>query len=1069
MSPPRFAINQVVLVNLAFLVIMLSGIMVARKIPVDVFPDISFNSALLITIWPGASADEVERMVTRKIEEEVRDVTGIKEWYSFSSQGVSEINIEWEETLSEIEQQSAVNDLRAAIDRVTELPVDAERTILRELSVSEVNDSCMIAVTDVGGVGEFSLREVARSLERKVERLEGVRKGRLMGARERELRVYVDKERALQFDLTLAEISALIARNNQNMPGGTYSNDKAQEITVRGLGNFVSPEELAATVVRKSPDGNHVALGEIAEVRSDFERRWMYGYYNGYPTITVGVGKTKGADVSEVVERVREMLAGEIASLPPGIGAEVVWDSSVFVKKRLGILRDNLALGIAFVVLILWLTVGFRNSLLAIIGVPFSFLTALLLFPLLGLTINLLSLIGFVLVSGMLVDDAIIVIENIYRHIEEGEDIVEATINGTEEVMWPVIAAICTTMAAFIPMLLVTGTSGQFMSILPKAVIACLIASLIECLFVLPAHYIDWGSTRGAASALESYEAGARGIARWSHGLRAQADLFIDRIRNAYLRALEHVLANRTPFLISCVAAFYFACGVSSHVRVDLFPSDFNQLFVTIQSPVDYSLDQTNEVVLALEAALEPIADELLEVSTYTGQGMAADERPIFGSNYGLLFISFQDTEANVADPGRMVRRIREIVEAHRVAQPTGLDNLIVVPPRNGPPIGKPVAVRVVSEDYDLAKKIASDIKLELATMPGVYNIEDNVPLGRRELRIGLDEYRASLHGLTFEDLGIALRAANDGLVPSSFKDPYSDEDIDIRVLLREDQRTSASQLVDVELRTPENQLVKIGDVGTIGLTRGYQRLYHFDAQRAVVVYADVDGRQATSVTANQALEARFSDVSLQYPGVSLVFGGEYQATNRAFEDMGRAFIIALIAIYAILAAQFRSYLQPLIVMCVIVFAYIGVVLGMYIWDYALSMYVIYAVVGLAGVVVNDSLVLIDFINKERERGAPALEAARMAGRRRFRAVMLTTLTTVAGLLPMAMGLSGVSMVFGPFAAAIVAGLSVASGLTLFVVPSLYLTVEAGKERLFEALGRGPAGPVALDTPSPTP
>jgi multidrug efflux pump subunit AcrB len=612
--------------------------------------------------------------------------------------------------------------------------------------------------------------------------------------------------------------------------------------------------------------------------------------------------------------------------------------------------------------------------------------------------------------------------------------------------MWPVIAAICTTMAAFIPMLLITGTSGQFMSILPKTVIACLIASLIECLFVLPAHYMDWGSKSSAKDAIAKKT--QRGpISGLSYRLRESTDQLIDRARTRYLAALDVVLAHRMPFLAACVGAFYFSCGLSAHVPVDLFPSDFNQLFITVHGPVDYNIDQMNKIVRGVERGLDPLSEEILEISTYTGQAMSADERPIFGSNYGLIFVAFADTPENAADPDRLLNLIRERLAEYRVEHPTGIEQLIVLPPRNGPPIGKPVAVRIVSDDFDLAKQISGDIQAELATLPGVYNIEDNMPHGRRELRVGLDEYRASLHGLTFQDLGVALRGANDGLIPSTFKDPYSDEDVDIRVMLRESDRSSAAQLVDVELRTPEQYTVKIGDVGTVDLVRGYQRLYHYDAQRAVVVYADVDNQAATSVSANQHLEARFADIPRRYPGVSLVFGGEYQETNRAFEDMGRAFIIALIAIYAILAAQFRSYLQPLVVMCVIVFAYIGVVLGMWIWGYALSMYVIYAVVGLAGIVVNDSLVLIDFVNREVDRGTPRLQAVRIAGNRRFRAILLTTLTTVAGLLPMATGISGVSKVFGPFAAAIVAGLAVASGLTLFVVPTLYLTLMNGAER----------------------
>ncbi len=1064
MSLIRFSARQVVLVNLSFVVLMLAGMLVSNRIPVDVFPDISFNSAILVTPWPGASADEVERLVTRKIEEEVRDIVGIKEWYSFSSEGLSEINIEWEETLSEFEQQAALNELRAAIDRVADLPSDVDESILRELSVSEVSNICMITLTDHGGIGEYTLRELARNLERKAERIDGVRKGKLMGARDRELRVYVDKDKAQQFDITLEEISGAIARNNINLPGGTFSGESERETTVRGLGNFVSPEGLANTVIRKDRDGHHTTLAEIAEVVPDFEKRRNFGYLDGRPAMLIGISKNSGSDIGEVVGRVRELVDRESANLPQGVEARVIWDESTFVKKRIGILRDNLALGVCFVIFVLWLTVGFRNSLLAILGIPFSFLVALLIFPTLGITINLLSLVGFVMVSGMLVADAIIVIENIYQHIEAGESVVDATIKGAEEVMWPVISAVCTTIAAFVPMLLVTGTSGQFMSILPKTVIACLAASLIECLLVLPAHYIDWGSRARAGDALAKAKS-SKGVRAWSHLLRSRTDSVIDSLRSAYVRGLERVLAHRGAFLLTCVGAFIFAQGLSTRVPVDLFPSDFNQLFVSIETPVDFSIEESNKVILGLEAALEPLAHEFLSVSTYVGQGMSAEERPIFGSNYGVFYVSFKDSRENIADPGRMVRLVRETLGEYRAENPYGIQKLIVVPPRNGPPIGKPVAVRVVAEDYDRAKQIASNMKIELASMPGVFNIEDNMPLGRRELRVGLDDYRASLHGVSFDRIGIALRGANDGLVPSTYKDPLSDEDIDIRVLHREEQRSSAGDLIDVELRTPGQYNVKIGDVATIDMSRGYQRLYHYDAQRAVVVYADVDNQQATSVSANESLRARFSDTAQQNPGMNLVFGGEYQETNQAFADMGRALIVALIAIYTILAAQFRSYLQPLVVMCVIVFAYIGVILGMYLWGYSLSMYVLYALVGLAGIVVNDSLVLIDFVNKERERGTPAVEAVLIAGRRRFRAVLLTTVTTVAGLLPMAMGISGVSTVFGPFAAAIVAGLCVASLLTLFAVPSLYLSVEGMRVWVMSRLGRGVASGSDLVAP----
>jgi multidrug efflux pump subunit AcrB len=430
---------------------------------------------------------------------------------------------------------------------------------------------------------------------------------------------------------------------------------------------------------------------------------------------------------------------------------------------------------------------------------------------------------------------------------------------------------------------------------------------------------------------------------------------------------------------------------------------------------------------------------------------MNANQQPVFGVNRGTLFLSFPTTPENLADPDRVLNIVRERVDGYRDAHPGRFENLRVVPPRQGPQIGKPVAIRIQSSDYGLAKQIAEEMKTELATLAGVYNIEDNVPVGPRELRFALDEHRASLHGLTFQDVGMTLMAANDGVVPSTFKDPNSDEDVDIRVLLRADQRRSIDDLLDVDVRAHNGKLIKLADVASIEIERGYQQLYHFDAERSVVVYADVDNQQATSISVNTSMRETFRDVPQRYPGTNLVFGGEFQATDDAFADMRRAFLLAIVAIYGILAAQFRSYTQPFIVMSVILFSFIGVTLGMFVLGYAMSMYVLYAIVGLAGIVVNDSLVLIDFVNQERRSGTPAFEAVRISSSRRFRPILLTTLTTILGLLPMALGLSGYSRVFGPFATAIVFGLGMASLLTLFVVPTLYLSVDA----LVESLGSG--------------
>ncbi|MGH0029077.1 MAG: efflux RND transporter permease subunit [Myxococcota bacterium] len=1055
MSLPAFSVRQVVFVNLSFVIVIVAGLVASQRIPIDFYPDISFNTAIVTTVWTGASADEVERLVTTKLEDEIRDVVGIKEMTSFSQADLSDLNVEWDETLSEIEYEAAINELRAAVDRVNDLPAEAEEPVIRELSVSEVNNVVMVAIVDAGGVGERALREVARDVERRIERLLGVRKATLRGDRDREIRVHVDRERALQYDLTLPEISAIIARNNQNVPAGSMKTP-GREVTVRGLGNFATPAGLAATIVKKDPGGNHVRLGDVATVESGFEKRRMLARQDGRDAIVVGVSKQPDADINELVARVRGFVDGYRDLLPPGVEAIVTKDTSRMVRDRMGVMTSNLAVGIVLVLAVLWFTVGLRNALIVTVGIPFSFLCAFLLFPWFDITINTISIVGFVMVSGMLVDHAIVIVENVYRRVEEGEPLREAIIHGTEEVMWPVIATVATTLAAFTPMLMITGTSGEFSAILPKTVIVVLIGSLFEALVILPAHYLDWGSRAHVAGGHR--EDGRRGLwaslQRGSGRIRDAVDAWLERTRAAYLRAQGALLAHRYVFLMACTAALYFSCGVQQHVRVDLFPSDFDELFVSLRTPVDYSIDRTDAVMRDLERALEELPDDVAEYTTQVGLAFTADRDVVRGSNYAVAFVTLTGSERNKRNPDGALRRVRERVAAFADEHAHDIENLTVMPPRHGPPIGKPVAIRIASEDYETAKRISSEMQSELLATPGVFNVEDNLPEGPLELRVALHEHRASLYGLTFDDVATALRAANDGLVPSTFKDPRSDEDVDIRVLLQGAQRNEMADLLDVELRTATGQRIKLGDVARVEVARGYQRLYHHDAERAVIVYGDVDGQAATSISANDHMEARFADVTQRYPGVSVVYGGENQETERTMQDMLRALGIALLAIYAILATLFRSYLQPIVVMSVVAFAFIGVSLGLFITDGALSMWVMYATVGLAGIVVNDSLVLIDFVNKERDRGTPVAESVRLASQRRFRPILLTTVTTIAGLLPMSLGFPDKSLVFGPFATAIVFGLSVASLLTLFVVPAIYLSFEDLSEAWARRTGR---------------
>ncbi len=1066
MSLPAFSVRQTVLVNVLFFVFLLGGWAAFQRTPIEFFPDIQLNEARITTVWNGASAEQVERLVTQKLEEELLGVSDIQEMRSFSQANLSEIVIEFVETLEDLDYQAALNDVRSALDRVDDLPADAEEPILTELTLGEVGPAVFLAVVDTGGVGDTTLREVARNLRLRADRIPGVNRATIRSDQEREVRVLVDRDAAARFGLTVTDVAERIRRQNLNVPAGTFEAG-GREATLRARGDYQSVDSLLQTVVRENANGTFVRLAEIASVEEGLEKRRYASRYNGRPAVLISLTKRTGVDVLQLVERVDAWASEARATLPPGVELHKTLDTALFVEPRMRNLVENLATGVLFVMAILWFTIGFRNAALTVIAIPFSFLTAMILFPILDISINSTTLIGMLLVSGMLVDDAIIVLENIYRRIEEGEPLREAVVKGAEEVLWPVVAAVSTTCAAFLPLLLIQGTAGKFVAILPKAVLVCLVASLLECLLILPAHYLDFGSRRGKARDTEPRHGWRGRVVRATHAMRSRVDAGLDSLRRGYVAALDVVLAQRAAFGALAFSILVFAAAAATHLPVDLFPGEFDTFNVLLETSPDSSLQETDRIARDLDAEIAPfVGDDLVDFATIVGVSVDSNYDDLSGPNLSMSYLVMEQTDQNAMAPERVLFRVKERVDAYRAAHPDGIAELRVAAQQDGPPIGPPVEVRIQGDDWRLGKAIASEMIAFLRTVPGVYNIEDNLKEGPPEIRLLVDEERAARQGLGFEDLGRALRGANDGLVASSLREPGRDEDVDIRVMLEPRFRRGLQDILDVELRTPAGQLLKLRDVAEVEVSRGYRTYRRYDGKRTVSVTAEVDEDRTTSLWVNTRLQAAFADIEQRHPEVEVLYGGEYQETEEAFANLGRAFPVALLAIYMILAALFRSYLQPLVVACAIPFGFVGVILGVGVMGYSVSFVLLYATIGLTGVVVNDSLVMVDFINRARAEGMPLLEAVRRSGARRFRPILLTTLTTVLALIPMALGIQGSSKTYGPFAAAIAFGLIVAMVGTLFAVPLAYSSLISLQERLGRLRRPGGGGsPPAREEP----
>ncbi|NNL65869.1 MAG: efflux RND transporter permease subunit, partial [Myxococcales bacterium] len=657
MNLPEFSVRQTVLVNVLFVVCMVGGCGALRLTEVEYFHDVVLNQVVVTTTWTGASADEVERLVTAKLEEEIQTVSNVDEMRSASQANVSMISVDFDETLDGIDYESAVNDVRGAIDRVNDLPLDADEPVVREIVSTEISPVVMIAVTDVGDVGELAVRDMAKEVASRLRDLPGVSKVEVRGLQDREVRVIVDRARAAAYDVTVSDVAERVRRQNQNLPAGTFQ-DGGNEATLRATGDYASIEEILDTVVRDEGPAR-IYVRDVARVEQGLEKLQFITRYDGRPGAVISVAKKDKTDVRTLVARVDAFLADFSPLVPEGIQLRKTLDTAAFVTPRIDVLIDNLVTGMLLVMALLWFTIGFRNALLTVIAIPFSFLTAIIFFPILDISINSNTLIGMLLVSGMLVDDAIIVLENIYRRVEEGEELRQAVVNGAGEVLWPVTAAVTTTCAAFAPLLLVEGTAGKFVSVLPKAVVVCLIASLFECLVILPAHYLDFGSRRGHGA-----PTGREGLFT---RMRLAVDRAFDALRGAYRGAIRRIITHRASFAALTLSLLFAAYAGAQYLKVELFPGEYSDFNISLEAPPSYGLERTAAIVSGIEARLLAMPESDIEdFNTTVGLAVDLNYDRIIAPNLAMIDVAIPQTEENQLEPQRVLQAVNRELDAFR-------------------------------------------------------------------------------------------------------------------------------------------------------------------------------------------------------------------------------------------------------------------------------------------------------------------------------------------------------------------------------------------------------------------
>jgi len=900
-----------------------------------------------------------------------------------------------------------VRDLQDEVDKVNDLPEDAEDPLVFELDTSGWPAISVVLYSST--LPEGIMKGITEDIQDKLEDIPGVSSVNLAGIREREIQVKVDRARLERYHISLGQIAEAISSRNRDYPAGKIEMER-EEFLVRTVGEYRDVREISETILRTNGPGDVVRVGDVATVEDSFEDPRTYSRFNGKPGMGLSVLKEKDADTHAVVRATRETVREFLSTFPTPPEVSFINDMTVLIDDSLGVLQNNALIGLVLVILSLMFFIGLRNSILAGMGIPFCFLLTFAVMRWLGYTLNGITVFSLVLVLGIVVDDAIIIIENIYRYMERGLKPRDAA-RYAGEVATPVISSVTTTMAVFAPMMMMVGIVGEFLSYIPKIVIVTLAASLIEALFILPSHVSDFGKPMRR---------------------NPPGDWIIRWLQKRYRRLIFFFLRNRGIVIATVLALAIVGVCLIPYLGVDMFADEeFSQFSVRLKAPEGTSLSEMAKIVTSVEkSALTLPEEEVTGVLGWTG---------IIYGEYGVVTGSHVgEVTVDVVEKEDRKRSLDEIIDdlRTRVGTVPGIRSIEYHTLEGGPPVGEPVSIQVKGKTLNGVEPLVDEVKGILENIPGVMDIRDDHSPGKNQLSIRVDPERAARYGLTAAAIGAEIRASNEGIVSSVFRD--GDEEVDIVVRHAGTDRDSPAALGSLRIVSPSGDLIPLGNVSDMSYGPGPSNIYRRDFERTVRITADVDTDVTTSAKANQAFSPFTKGLLAKHPGFKIEQGGEYEKTQESFASLTRAFIIALLLVYMILGVQFQSFSQPLVIMLTVPFAFIGVISGLLINGHTFSLVAFVAVVALAGIVVNDSLILVDFINKRRESGVSLYRAIVRSGIVRMRPVMMTSLTTILGLLPMSFSLGGASVVWKPMADSIIWGLVFSTMLTLLVIPVAY-------------------------------
>ena len=1026
-----FAVNRSTTVFVLITLIVIAGLysfngffeIFGTGLPREAMPEVELSIVTVTTIYPGVSPGDMETLITIPIERQLTGIPDVKQTTSTSVEGVSAVVIEFEPY---VDIEEAMQKVRDKVDMAkSDLPDEAKDSVIKEVNVS---GAAVMMVSLTGNVGLAALTELAEDLEDKIEAIPGVLEVDLVGDIEREIQIVVDPGRVSQYGITMDSLVSLLQLENVNTPGGAM-NIGAAKYLMRVPGEFSSLEELNSLVVKRG-DMGIVYLRDIAVVQDGYKDIATMSRVDGRPAVTLNVKKRSGEGIITVTDNVNAMMERLRAGLPDGVTAVVTLDQSLEIRERVSELQNNILSGLILVFAVVFLFMGVSNGAFVALAIPLSFLITFIVFAVLGITLNMIVLFALTLSLGMLVDNGIVVVENIYRHAQSGMSRFEAAKKGAAEVAMPVIASTATTIAAFSPLFFWPSMMGKMMLSLPKTITIILLASLFVGLVVNPA----------LASVF------MRVKLRKKKGFRRRLE---GGVMHSYEKVLRLALKWRAATITLALTVLV--------VITAIYMADFRVIFLPETEPFSANinvsaaegtdLETTDAIVRQIEDALQPYRDDILFIVANVGRTGSGGRRSMGGggnpggtSHRGGVTVHFPPQGSGRTPPTEILDGIRPALD--KIA---GAD-IRVTKQMHAPPTGAAVNLELTGDDFAVLAMVAQDLRRRIQTVPGLVDLDDDYDKGKPEVQVKVDRGKAWLMGLSTQAIGLTVRAAVDGRKAGEYRE--GDEEYDVMVRFPEEYKRDLSSIESMSLINAQGEPIPFTAVASIHEGAGLGTIKHIDRKRTLTVSGYAEDRPSTDVMADVSLLLQDFDLPAGY---TVRRTGEFEDMGDTQNFLGLAFIIGLFLMAMILITQFNSIIQPLIILSSVILSLGGVFLGLIVFDMPFGAFMTgLGCISLAGIVVNNAIVLIDFINQERKRGAPTHEAIIRAGIVRFRPVTLTAVTTILGLIPMAAGRSfdfrhfrwsiggQTSQYWGSMAVAICFGLAFATLLTLIVVPVLY-------------------------------